>query len=218
MDTTIQSHGDDHAAAKRTRRTEVRAARRERCGGTDGAARREEEGRAILAHASDLLAQVEERLTSGPAVVSLFHPMPTEPDTLPLARALRALGDVTVLFPAASGGDALDWIAWDGDEDFAASSGRGFGAEPTGERRGADALSVADLILAPALAVDRSGTRLGHGGGYYDRALPHRRPGTQVIAIVHPWELLDAGALPRDAHDVPVDGVLTAAGLVDLRG
>jgi len=69
------------------------------------------------------------------------------------------------------------------------------------------------LVLVPALAVDRSGTRLGRGGGWYDRALGHLAPGSVVLAVVYPQEVWPAGALPRENHDQSVDGVLTWFGV-----
>jgi 5-formyltetrahydrofolate cyclo-ligase len=74
---------------------------------------------------------------------------------------------------------------------------------------GPEALGDCQLVLAPALAVDRSGTRLGQGGGWYDRALRFAAPEALVIAVCFPWELLPAGVVPRDAHDVPMAGALT---------
>lgn len=78
-----------------------------------------------------------------------------------------------------------------------------------------EALGEASLIIVPTLAVDRSGTRLGRGGGWYDRALAHRAPDAPVVAVCWPWELLDADAepLPREPHDLPVDGALTPDGV-----
>jgi 5-formyltetrahydrofolate cyclo-ligase len=69
------------------------------------------------------------------------------------------------------------------------------------------------LVLAPALAVDFSGTRLGRGGGWYDRALAHASADALVLAVCFPWEVLPAGALPRQFHDRPVDGALTNQGV-----
>jgi len=73
-------------------------------------------------------------------------------------------------------------------------------------------------LLAPGLAVDRRGTRMGQGGGCYDRALPRRRPGAPVLVVLHPGELLDPTAppLPHEPHDQRVDAVVTAEGVTDL--
>jgi 5-formyltetrahydrofolate cyclo-ligase len=69
-----------------------------------------------------------------------------------------------------------------------------------------------DLIVLPAVAVDRNGNRLGMGGGYYDRSLAYlrhrrlwRKP--QLVAAVHEFQIV--AELPRDEWDVRVDGVVT---------
>jgi 5-formyltetrahydrofolate cyclo-ligase len=83
--------------------------------------------------------------------------------------------------------------------------------EPTAPRLGLDAIAEADTILAPALAVDRTGQRLGQGGGCYDRSLP--RASGEVIAIVADDELLES--VPTEPHDLPVAAVITpSAGLM----
>ncbi|OZG63589.1 5-formyltetrahydrofolate cyclo-ligase [Bifidobacterium hapali] len=79
----------------------------------------------------------------------------------------------------------------------------------------ATALRNASLIILPALAVDRHGTRLGRGGGWYDRALTYRAPNAPIIAVCWPWELV-ASDLPREPHDVPVDAILTPDGVTWL--
>ncbi|MCW2542557.1 MAG: 5-formyltetrahydrofolate cyclo-ligase, partial [Frankiales bacterium] len=61
----------------------------------------------------------------------------------------------------------LDWAEYDGTH---AVSAKGL-HEPVGGRLGVDAIASCDLVLVPALLVDRTGTRLGKGGGCYDRAL-----------------------------------------------
>lgn len=88
--------------------------------------------------------------------------------------------------------------------------------EPEGETLPPESLADAGLVLVPALAVDRSGTRLGRGGGWYDRALGHRSPDCPVFAVCWDWEVRGEGGdpLPREAHDLPVDGVMTPAGVV----
>jgi 5-formyltetrahydrofolate cyclo-ligase len=78
---------------------------------------------------------------------------------------------------------------------------------------GPEALAEADLVLIPALAVDRSGTRLGQGGGWYDRVLGFVTSETPILAVVFSDEILPADTLPREPHDLPVSGALTPNGL-----
>ncbi len=203
-------------ARKQELRRELRARRTRTYRDEAGRRRRAEEGRRLLEHAAPLIALVERAAAEHPTPprVAAFHPTSTEVDVMPLARRLAAAG-AQLVFPAAAGRE-LEWIAWDGASDFVDSPGRGFGKEPTGQRLGPGALAQARLVLAPAVAVDRSATRIGHGAGYYDRALASVPSGAVVVAVIHPEELLEAGTLPRDDHDVPIPVVLTADGLVRL--
>lgn len=68
-------------------------------------------------------------------------------------------------------------------------------------------ISRADLIVVPALAVDRHGIRLGQGGGSYDRALGRTAPQVRTVALVYDDELVDT--VPREPHDLGVDAVIT---------
>lgn len=79
------------------------------------------------------------------------------------------------------------------------------------------ALAEASVVLVPALAVDRTGVRLGRGGGFYDRTLVHRDPRARLIAVIRDPELLDE--LPHEPHDVPMTHALTPGhGLIALGG
>ena len=82
-------------------------------------------------------------------------------------------------------------------------------AQPDGEMLGAESLKEADLIAIPALAASVDGTRLGQGGGWYDRALTHRSPGVPVVTAIFDDEVLEAGIIPAEPHDVPVDAIVT---------
>jgi 5-formyltetrahydrofolate cyclo-ligase len=87
--------------------------------------------------------------------------------------------------------------------------------EPAGPRFGVEAMEGTDVVLVPALAVDREGARLGQGGGYYDRFIASldrldRRP--VLLALVYAHELVPAGTFDYDVLDRKVDGVLTAEG------
>ena len=68
----------------------------------------------------------------------------------------------------------------------------------------------------PGLAVDRSGRRLGQGGGSYDRALVHVRPDVDIVTLLWDDELLDTD-VPAEPHDRRVTAVLTPGrGLIRL--
>ncbi|WP_226902052.1 5-formyltetrahydrofolate cyclo-ligase [Phycicoccus mangrovi] len=180
-------------SAKSVRRKELRARRR-----AIAAERSAEADAAALARgATDLL----DRLRLGPgAVVLSYESVPGEPPTAVLNDALAARG-AHVLVPDTLADLDLDW------HDL---------ADPAAARLGLDAPGRADLVLAPGLTVGTDGTRMGQGGGCYDKALPRRRTGVPVVVLLHPGELDDT-PLPREEHDVPVDAVLTADGLTVLR-
>lgn len=87
-------------------------------------------------------------------------------------------------------------------------------AQPEGIRTGT--LEEVDLVILPALAIDRSGTRLGLGGGWYDQALLKLRPDATAAAVVYNWELFPENTLPSEPHDVRLDWVITDRGRTKL--
>jgi 5-formyltetrahydrofolate cyclo-ligase len=81
----------------------------------------------------------------------------------------------------------------------------------------ADALAP-DVVLVPLVAADRSGTRIGHGKGHYDRALAHLREGGRVFTIGLAWETqILHTAIPADPWDVPLDSIATPREWIDCR-
>jgi len=70
-------------------------------------------------------------------------------------------------------------------------------------------LAEVDVMLVPALAFDQRGYRLGYGGGYYDRTIRelNERGRAATIGLAFETQLVDE--LPREAHDQPVDLVVT---------
>lgn len=86
---------------------------------------------------------------------------------------------------------------------------------PGGPDLGVDAVAGCDVVLVPALRVDRDGVRLGRGGGSYDRALLRSRG--LVVALLHDGELSDA-PLPAEPHDVRVHAVALPSGVLRLSG
>lgn len=140
--------------------------------------------------------------------VAAYAPVGVEPGPPDLPDRLLALG-WRILLPIVTGrGEPLLWAAYDGRLETGPLGLR----QPTGPP---EPLRC-DLVIAPALAVDRRGARLGRGGGYYDRALGAVADPTPVLAIVFDSELLDA--VPTTPQDHPVDAVITPqGGLLDLR-
>ncbi|MGV0793644.1 5-formyltetrahydrofolate cyclo-ligase [Mycolicibacterium sp. XJ1819] len=145
-----------------------------------------------------------------------YVPVGPEPGSMELIDSLYDRG-VRVLLPVARyGGDGvpqpLQWGEYRPGRLVAARHGLREPAEPW---LPAEAVSTASVVLVPALAVDRSGHRLGRGAGFYDRSLPLADPAARLVAVVRDDELVDK--LPADAHDVPVTHALTPArGLVAL--
>lgn len=181
--------------AKRALRAELRRRRAERDPAELG-----RWGELLAAHA----AAVPGRALTG------FVGTGGEVPTLPLLDALVRDGR-RVLLPITLDDMTLDWADYTGPGDLAPA--RLGLLEPTGPRLGPAAIADAETILVPALAVDRTGRRLGQGGGCYDRALPHATG--RVIAVVADDELLDQ--VPTEPHDQPVEAVLTpSGGLIDV--
>jgi 5-formyltetrahydrofolate cyclo-ligase len=146
--------------------------------------------------------------------VSAYVARMAEPDTAPLIAALHERG-VRVLLPVLLPDLDLDWADDDGER-HRSGVHRGL-TEPAGTPLGVTAITRADVVLAPALAVDRTGVRLGYGGGCYDRALTRIGPDTLVVALLHEGELRDE-PLPAEPHDRRVDAVAQPSGLVRLGG
>jgi 5-formyltetrahydrofolate cyclo-ligase len=67
-----------------------------------------------------------------------------------------------------------------------------------------------DVILMPLLGFDKRGTRLGYGGGYYDRTLERLSKRPRLVGIAFAAQELED--IPREAHDVPLDTIVTEAG------
>ena len=166
-----------------------------------------ESARAIADH---LLSSGEIRRA---ATVAAYVSVDTEPGTGPLLDGLLALGR-RVIVPVVLPDLDLDWAVYDGPGSLARAR-RGL-LEPTGPRLGPEAVATADVVLTPGMAVDRSGMRLGQGGGCYDRALARVPVGTFTCTLLYDEELLDA--VPTATHDRPVTAVVTPkAGITRLR-
>ncbi|MFG2194395.1 5-formyltetrahydrofolate cyclo-ligase [Streptomyces sp. NPDC048639] len=145
--------------------------------------------------------------------VAAYVSVGREPGTRALLDALHARG-TRVLLPVLLEDDDLDWGVHEGASRLAAAR-RGL-LEPEGERLGPEAITTAEVVLLPGLAVDEQGMRLGRGGGSYDRVLARlERSGADpaLVVLLYDGELLGAGEVPAEAHDRPVHAAVTPSGV-----
>jgi 5-formyltetrahydrofolate cyclo-ligase len=153
---------------------------------------------------------------SNESTVCAYVPMDAEPGSIEmLDLLLRRTGRVLLPVARTTADDspvALQWGEYRPGRLVAARFGL---LEPAEPWLPATTLAEANVVLVPALAVDRTGVRLGRGRGFYDRTLVHRDPQARLIAVVRDQELLDE--LPQEPHDVPMTHALTPRrGLVEL--
>lgn len=86
--------------------------------------------------------------------------------------------------------------------------------EPDPARRRAARVDRIDVVIAPGVAFDAAGRRIGYGGGFYDRLLPRLRPGTPVIAAAFALQVVTE--VPETARDMRVDAIVTEHGTITV--
>ena len=188
---------------KQQLRARVLAARAEVAPGVHKA-----EARALCSHVTSVV--------EGTATVAAYVPVGSEPGSSELLDALLEACD-RVLLPVARVADddtplPLRWGEYRPGELVAAPFGL---IEPPEPWLPPSAMGSAEVLLVPALAVDRHGVRLGRGAGFYDRSLHFRAPSARLVAVVRDEELVDE--LPVEPHDVAMTHALTPNfGLVAL--
>lgn len=167
---------------------------------------------------SELLCAHLPALAGGLRTVCAYLPVGSEPGSVSrgsftLVDCLSELCD-DVLLPVTAEGDHRP-LSWGRYRPGTLSAARFGLQEPPRPWLSPVAVAQADLVLVPALAVDRRGVRLGRGGGFYDRTLMLCSPETPLVAVVRDEEVVDE--LPHDPHDVLMTHALTpGAGLIKL--
>ncbi len=187
--------------AKQSLRRSATTRRREAAARDDGAA-----GRAL---AETVLRDIA--LPDG-AAVSGYWPIASEIDVAPLLRELAARGH-RIALPAVTARDRpLVFRAWrEGD----AMADGPFGIR---EPLASAATIEPQVVLAPLLAFDRAGYRLGYGGGFYDRSLAELRAARPTLAIGVAWAAQEVRGVPHDGRDQPLDWVATQSEAISMAG
>ena len=135
-----------------------------------------------------------------PGHVLLYAAMPEEVDLGRAVGPLRERG-VRTLFPRVRG-DQLELVA--ASDLLTLQLGYRGVREPTGPRIGTE---VVDVAVAPGVAFDPHGGRLGHGGGHYDRLLAQLPEDCLRVGVCFACQVVPR--VPRLTHDEPVDVVIT---------
>jgi len=142
------------------------------------------------------------------ALIGGFWPIQSEIDPRPLMTALEAQGHELALPCTPRKGKPLTFRSWRTDEKLK------IGPHNTREPFPEKTEVFPDLVLVPLLAFTQNGMRLGYGGGFYDRTLERLRDmkeqaGQSVFACGVAYAAQEASILPTEAHDAPLDGMLT---------
>lgn len=142
---------------------------------------------------------------------SSYHAMGSELDPAPLAERLMAAGRRLAL-PVTVAADApLVFRAWSkGQEPVVDAFGVPSPPPSAQEVR-------PGLVICPLLAFDRTGARLGQGGGHYDRTLAALRQAGPVFVLGLAYAGQEVEGLPAEPHDQRLDAILTESGYIEVR-
>ena len=140
------------------------------------------------------------------SVVAGYHSLGGEMDPWPVLRRLEAAGARIALPVALDRHSPLIFRAYEAGQPLEPDAVNIPAPTETAETL------IPDLIIAPLLAFDREGHRLGQGAGHYDRTLEglRSRGHVWVIGLAYAGQQIDR--VPREAHDQPLDAILTETG------
>jgi 5-formyltetrahydrofolate cyclo-ligase len=149
----------------------------------------------ILEHALAL------REVAAARTVMIYAAMGSEVQTAALIVRLAAAG-TRVALPVIDASDmhAVHWRPGDPMQHA------GYGAQEPASGVRVDPTEV-DVVLAPGLAFDPDGNRLGYGGGYFDRFMAAMRPGALRAGLAFAQQVIES--VPHDERDQRVDLVIT---------
>lgn len=139
-------------------------------------------------------------------IVALYMGLDDEAPAQRLAAQLQAMGKSIALPRVIDRIGGMDFLAWRPEDQLVPGPFRTSHPEPK------SAPVAPDAIIAPLVGFDRAMTRLGQGGGYYDRAFA-RFPDALRIGIA--WSAQEFDQLPADPWDLPLHAILTEVELIE---
>ena len=141
-----------------------------------------------------------------PGIISAYYPMAGEIWPLRLMAALKAKGHALALPVMQGKADPLLFRAWSPGDDLIA------GVWGIRQPAPSQPAVLPDILLVPLLAFDRTGYRLGYGGGYFDRTLRDLRQRKPILAVGLGLDELEVDAVPHLDYDERLDWILTPSG------
>jgi 5-formyltetrahydrofolate cyclo-ligase len=144
-------------------------------------------------------------------IVSGFMPLKSEINPLPLMRKLADAGARLALPVVAGRGQPLIMRSWQWGEPLVPGVWGIREPPPTAPEL------QPDILLAPLVAFDRSGHRIGYGAGYYDLTIAQLRAKKPIAAVGIAFAAQEVESVPRTAFDARLDLVLTENETIDLR-
>jgi len=138
-------------------------------------------------------------------VVAAYWPIREELDVKPLLMRLMDSFQPLCLPVVLGDDEPLEMRLW---EQGAPLYPSGFGTLAPSEIA---PLAEPDVIVMPLLGFDKEGTRLGYGGGYYDRTLAQMKHKPRIVGYA--FAAQELAHIPREPHDLPLDDIVTEAGV-----
>lgn len=162
-----------------------------------------------LAHASSCITQsiVNTPLFQGARNILVFLSFKNEVDTSEIILAALAQGSQVFVPVVVDKNSDLKLVAYYGPQTPMRLSSYGI-REPLISDQNTTTIDAIDLVLAPGVAFDRMGHRMGYGGGFYDRMLEKvGRDQLWVIALAFSMQIVDE--VPCDPWDALMDAIIT---------
>ena len=159
---------------------------------------------AALALTANLIAELDHKGKN----IAGYWPLGDEIDCRPALEALSNAGALVALPVVAGQGQVLIFRAWRPGDVLEQGP---FGTMHPNAR---SPVVCPQVLLVPLIAFDLEGGRLGYGAGYYDRTIASFRAHGQVTSIGLAYDVQRVDAVPVDAHDQPLDAVITNSGAI----
>lgn len=160
-----------------------------------------------IAHTNLSFAGITSKTTSA-KTVSGFYPFGSELDARPLLGKLANAGFTTALPVIIAKAQPLVFRAWKPGDPLI----KGVWDIPVPHLK-ADQV-IPEIVLVPLLGFDDEGYRIGYGGGYYDRTLARLAETRKIVSVGLAFTTQHMSYIPREAHDIPLDWILTEKGPV----